>query len=99
METKTVAAHIKLGSRPTFKSQYISTSTDLDRSKYSRDRHGDSSQRIAKIAIAGLTYFDMTNAATLATVFPNAKDPSRNFAKASCEVVLEPKGPVPCTYV
>lgn len=103
---KTVISHVNCGSREGYKSQYISTTASYDVAlhyKAKGEEKGLTGLRIAKIDLDDLpeTYkleiVDLTTEENRDKYLGNAV--CKNFAKASCEVLLKCNVPIPCHVV
>lgn len=99
---KSVISHVNCGSRPNYKSQYISTTTSLDVAKYYKEKgekKGLTGLRIAQIDKLPSTcnVVDLTIEANRDKYLGNAV--CKNFAKASMEVLLQCDVPVPCKVI
>lgn len=104
---KTVLSHVNCGTRSNYKSQYISTSTSLDVMKYYKkmgEKKGLTGLRIAKLTaldklpkVCKLKIVDLTIEANRDKYLGNAV--CKNFAKKSCEVLLECNVPIPCEVI
>ena len=103
---KTVLSHVNCGSRPGYKSQFISTSATLAASrayKQLAERRGETGLRICEFQVSAVqrkcTIWDLTNATVLQTCLGNAVM-ARNFATKYKEILLECKGrAITCTVV
>ena len=103
---KTVISHVNCGSRPKYESQYISTTASLEVAKYYKEmgkKKGLTRLRIAKIRLdklpkgCQLKTVDLTTEKNRDKYLGNAV--CKNFAKASCEVLLECNVPIPCEVI
>ena len=95
---KEVLSHVNCGSRPGYKSQFISTSATLEASRaYKRlaESRGEAGLRICEFQIAAVqrkcTIYDLTDPNVLKNCLKNAVM-AKNFAKKYKEVLLECKG-------
>ena len=103
---KTVLSHVNCGSRPGYKSQFISTSATLAASRLYKqlaESKGESGLRICEFSIAAVerkcTIYDLTDEDVLNECLQNAVM-ARNFATKYKEVLLECKGrSISCTVV
>ena len=103
---KTVISHVNCGSREGYKSQYISTTASYDvalRYKAKGEEKGLTELRIAEIDLddlpetCKLEIVDLTTEENRDKYLGNAV--CKNFAKASCEVLLKCNVPIPCHVV
>ena len=103
---KTVISHVNCGSREGYKSQYISTTASYDvalRYKAKGEEKGLTGLRIAEIDLEDLPetckleIVDLTTEENRDKYLGNAV--CKNFAKASCEVLLKCNVPIPCHVV
>ena len=103
---RTVLSHVNCGSRPKYTSQYISTTASLDVARYYKkkgEEKGLSGLRIAQIQLdklpegCKLKIVDLTTEENRNKYLGNAV--CKNFAKASCEVLLECNVPIPCEVI
>ncbi len=95
--TKTVRSHVNCGSKSGYKSQYISFTTSMEAANYYRAKFGSTNQ-IAQVndIPQQCMVIDLNIEANRDYYLENAV--CKNFAKASCEVVLSCGiVPVPCT--
>ena len=95
---KTVLSHVNCGSRPGYKSQFISTSATLEASRLYKqlaESKGERGLRICEFSIAAVarkcTIYDLTDVYVLNECLGNAVM-ARNFATKYQEVLLECKG-------
>lgn len=103
---KTVLSHVNCGSRPGYKSQFISTSATLKASRLYRqlaESKGATNLRICEFQIAAVQrkcfIYDLTNENVLNQCLGKAVM-ARNFATKYEEVLLECKGrAISCTVV
>lgn len=104
--TRTVLSHVNCGSRPMYTSQYISATASLDVAKYYKsvgEKKGLTGLRIAEINLDNLPerctleIVDLTTEENRDEYLGNAV--CKNFAKASCEVLLKCDVPIPCTVI
>ena len=98
---KKALSHVNCGSRRGYKSQFISFTSSLEVANYYREKFGSTLQ-IAQVDISSIpttcNIFDLTNAENRQLYLGNAV--CKNFAKASCEVLLEcGSTSVPCIIV
>ena len=103
---KTVLSHVNCGSREGYKSQFISTTASYDVAlhyKAKGEEKGLTGLRIAEIylgylpATCKLEIVDLTTEENRYKYLGNAV--CKNFAKASCEVLLKCNVPIPCHVV
>ena len=103
---KTVISHVNCGSREGYKSQYISTTASYDvalRYKAKGEEKGLTGLRIAEIDLddlpetCKLEIVDLTTEENRDKYLGDAV--CKNFAKASCEVLLKCNVPIPCHVV
>ena len=104
--SKTVISHVNCGSRKGYKSQFISTTASYDVAvhyKKKGEEKGLTGLRIAEIDLddlpetCKLEIVDLTTAENRDKYLGNAV--CKNFAKASCEVLLQCDEPIPCRVV
>ena len=98
---KTLQDHVANGSKKDYKSQYISTGTNL-RVLEERLKKNKSSRKIvcitaADVKKAGCTVYDFNVAAVMKKHLKTKK--AQNYARALCEVVLKCKRRLDCKYV
>ena len=98
--TKTVLSHVNCGSRPGYKSQYISTTASLQVARRYRNRaqaQGQTGLRIIEFDTNAIRrncqFFDLTTEAGRNRYLGNAVM-AKNFARASQEVVLKCNRPI-----
>lgn len=101
---RTVLSHVNCGSRPSYTSQFISTTASLDVAKYYKEKgekKGLTGLRICKFDVNKLPQscqtVDLTTEENRDKYLGNAV--CKNFAKASQEVLLQCDVPIPCTVV
>lgn len=103
---QTVNSHVGCGSLPRFTSQYISTTASLNVAKYYKARgeeKGRTGLRIAEIQLdklpehCRLEIVDLTTNANRNRYLDNRR--AKNFARASCEVLLKCDVPIPCKVI
>ena len=103
---KTVLSHVNCGSREGYKSQFISTTASYDVAlhyKAKGEEKGLTGLRIAEIDLddlpetCKLETVDLTTEENRDKYLGNAV--CKNFAKASCEVLLKCNVPIPCHVV
>ena len=103
---KTVLSHVNCGSREGYKSQFISTTASYDVAlhyKAKGEEKGLTGLRIAEIDLddlpetCKLEIVDLTTEENRDKYIGNAV--CKNFAKASCEVLLKCNVPIPCHVV
>ena len=103
---KTVLSHVNCGSRKGYKSQFISTTASYNVAlhyKAKGEEKGLTGLRIAEIyldylpATCKLEIVDLTTEENRYKYLGNAV--CKNFAKASCEVLLKCNVPIPCHVV
>ena len=97
---KTVHEHVAHGSQPGFKSQFISTTTELGIARKWQKRGRN--LRIAKISRrdmlnANCSPYDLNSAHVANQHLRDNR--AKGFARASCEVVLRCTRPLRCSYV
>ena len=103
---KPVLSHVNCGSRPGYKSQFISTSATLAASRLYKqlaERKGETGLRICEFVIYAVenkcTIYDLTDENVLNKCLGKAVM-AKNFATKYKEVLLECKGrPISCTVV
>ena len=104
--SKTVISHVNCGSRKGYKSQFISTTASYDVAVHYKEKgeeKGLTGLRIAEIDLddlpetCKLEIVDLTTAENRDKYLGNAV--CKNFAKASCEVLLQCDEPIPCRVV
>ena len=104
--TKTVLSHVNCGSRLNYKSQYISATTSLPVAQHYKalgEKKGLTDLRIAEIDLdalpksCALETVDLTSEENRHKYLGNAV--CKNFAKASCEVLLKCDVPIPCHVI
>ena len=104
--TRTVLSHVNCGSRPNYKSQFISATASLDVARRYRDRF--QSQNNVRLRIGefdtnqlrrqGVQMIDLTTEAGRNQHLGRAVM-AKNFAKASQEVVLKSDTPLQCRVI
>lgn len=103
---KTVLSHVNCGGRQKYKSQFISATTSLDVARYYKkkgEQKGLTGLRIAQIRLdklpegCKLEIVDLTTEENRNKYLGNAV--CKNFAKASCEVLLVCDVPIPCEVI
>lgn len=104
--TKKVISHVNCGSRKGYASQYISTSASYKVAQYYKakgEKEGLTGLRIAKIDLDALPKHCKLKMVDLTTKENRdkylGKAVCKNYAKASCEVLLECDVPIPCHVV
>ena len=100
--TTTVQEHVDCGSTPGFTSQYISFTTSLDIAQRWKSKKPQLGLRIASIGPGTIPSacikYDLTTIQRSSTYLTTQR--AQNFARASCEVVLQcSTTPVPCTIL
>lgn len=103
---KTVLSHVNCGSRPDYKSQFISTSATLAASRLYKklaESKGGPDLRICEFVIAAVarkcTIYDLTDENVL-NMYLGKAVMAKNFARKYEEVLLECTGrPISCTVV
>ena len=103
---KTVLSHVNCGSRPKYTSQYISATASLDVAKHYKavgEKKGLTRLRIAEVQLDNLPkhcrleIVDLTSDENRDHYLGKAV--CKNFAKASCEVLLKCDVPIPCEVI
>ncbi len=103
---KTVLSHVNCGSRPKYASQFISTTTSLEVAKHYK-QEGEK-KNLTGLRIAEIDLDDLPENCKLETVDLTSEENRdkylgnavcKNFAKASCEVLLECDVPIPCKVI
>lgn len=103
---KTVLSHVNCGSRPKYTSQYISATASLDVAKHYKavgEKKGLTRLRIAEVQLDNLPkhcrleIVDLTSEENRDHYLGKAV--CKNFAKASCEVLLKCDVPIPCEVI
>ena len=89
-QTRTVLSHVNCGSRKNYKSQFISFSSSMEVANFYKDKFGPGLQiatvNLGEIPVGRCEIFDLTTAQNCNCYLGNAV--CKNFAKASCEVLL-----------
>lgn len=106
LANKSVLSHVNCGGRLKYASQYISTTTSLEVARYYKimgEQKGWTGLRIALIHLdklpegCKLKIVDLTTEENRNKYLGKAV--CKNFAKASCEVLLECNVPIPCEVI